>query len=386
MTVIQSVYFPLSMAPVTASTPVRRLRKTSILSPLTTFRFFAALAIVFLHAFENDQHAYLGSGVSLFFVLSGFVLTYVHPRLDGLVAYARFWVARLGRIWPLHILTLVIVLIAQPFGRSPYKHFVVEFFLNTFLLQAWIPVRRVAMSFNFVSWSLSVELFFYLVFPFILPWVFRAPGKMIFASLAVYFLLVTGAILLHMPDGTSSNSMTFESFLFCPLLHLYEFVMGMAGAVWWMAAQKESKNFTLWSVIEILLFFGVLALIPSLNSMITFVLQGNPPYEMALQLGSLVRAPLFALLIYVFAFQAGLLSKIFSYRWLVYLGDISFSTYMIHCIILVMLGPKAESLLPFVKWGLLGVTILCASGLLYSFWEKPARAFVVSTAHRTVGT
>jgi peptidoglycan/LPS O-acetylase OafA/YrhL len=169
------------------------------------------------------------------------------------------------------------------------------------------------------------------------------------------------------------------------LLHLYEFVMGMAAAVWWKAAQKNPKDSTLWSVIEIFLFFGMLALIPSLNSIVTFILQGSPRYEIVPQVGSLVRAPLFALLIYVFAFEAGLLSKIFSYRWLVYLGDISFSTYMIHCIVLVMLGNRMDSLPPVVKWGLLGVTILCASGLLYSFWEKPSRALIVSAAQKNFG-
>lgn len=367
-----------------ASASSRRLGKTSVLAPLTTFRFFAALAIVFVHILQNDQYSYLTSGVSLFFVLSGFVLTYVHPRLEGIAAYTRFWVARIGRIWPLHILTLIYVLIVQPFGRTPYKHFFSELLFNVLLLQCWVPVRRVAMSFNFVSWSLSVEFFFYLMFPFLLPYVFKAPGRMMLASVGLYFVVVIAAIFAGLPDSASVNTVTFPSFLFCPILHLYEFVLGMTVAVWWLSSREKTKEPVTWSSIEALVFISTLLFIPALHTMVRLLLGGNTRYAIDLQLENLLHAPLFALLIYVFAFQAGFCSRIFSHPWLVYLGDISFSTYMIHCILLVAFSRLDESLIPPMKWTLFGVSLLAASGLLHAFWEKPARGFLVETVTKAL--
>ena len=77
----------------------KKAKPTGQLSPLTSFRFFAAMAIVCFHSI-GGAHDYLRSGVTFFYVLSGFVLAYVHPSLSGSVEFLRFWVSRIARIWP----------------------------------------------------------------------------------------------------------------------------------------------------------------------------------------------------------------------------------------------------------------------------------------------
>ena len=364
---------------VALSTSSRGPRKAPV-HTLTTFRFFASLAIVFVHALQSARYDYLASGVSFFFILSGFVLTYVHPRIDGGMEFARFWVARLARIWPLHIFTLVVVLIVQPFGRNPFKHFFSEFFLNLFLLQSWAPIRRVAMSFNFVSWSISVELFFYLVFPFLLPLVFRMPGKTFLGAVALYVLVACGGAVLGLPDIKNPGMPSYDAFLFCPVLHLYQFVLGMAVAVWWTGACQSPKAVILWSWIEAFVFGAILCLLPSLENLSLLLVQGHTEYSIDRQLTDLLSTPLFALLIYVFAFQAGILSRLFSNAWLVYLGDISFSTYMIHCIILEPFRSIPLSIPHVLRWSLFGLICFCASGLLYALLEKPSRKSLVGLA------
>jgi peptidoglycan/LPS O-acetylase OafA/YrhL len=372
-------YYPTSDLPpsfdmthVSKSGPIYE-KKKSLLSPLTTFRFFAALAIVIFHAGKDERHAYLGTGVSFFFILSGFVLTYVHQRMDGSAAFVRFWVARWSRIWPLHFFTLIVVIIIQPFGHRPFKHFVSEFLLNISLLQCWVPVRRVAMSFNFVSWSLSVELFFYLVFPFLLPLVFKAPGRMLLSAVILYLLLAGSAPFCGIPEAAADGSVSYGAFLLWPILHLYEFVLGMAVCVWWLASGQKAKPVVKWSCLEILSFGGIFLAIPYVKTLSLFLVQGHTEYLMDRQLGDFFYAPLFAVLIYIFAFQAGVLSMFLSQAWLVYLGDISFSVYMIHCIVLSYFEKMPNSVAPQVKWVLFGLTVLLASGLLYAFLEKPAR-------------
>src|SRR5262245_19632502 len=62
-------------------------------------------------------------GVSFFFVLSGFILTYAYPSLPDARAVRRFWVARFARLWPLHIVAGLLFILANPqalsFAKSP---------------------------------------------------------------------------------------------------------------------------------------------------------------------------------------------------------------------------------------------------------------------------
>jgi peptidoglycan/LPS O-acetylase OafA/YrhL len=77
------------------------------LDQLTSLRFFAAYLIILYHSvglFGIERIGVnLGQGVSFFFVLSGFILTYVYPRLDSWTDIRQFWRARFARIWPAYI-------------------------------------------------------------------------------------------------------------------------------------------------------------------------------------------------------------------------------------------------------------------------------------------
>jgi peptidoglycan/LPS O-acetylase OafA/YrhL len=79
------------------------------LSALTTLRFIAASGIVLHHLrgplLPNDAFAAwpLDNAVSFFFVLSGFILAYTYPKLERPGAVRDFFVARIARIWPVHL-------------------------------------------------------------------------------------------------------------------------------------------------------------------------------------------------------------------------------------------------------------------------------------------
>lgn len=140
------------------------------LDALTSLRFFAAAMIVVGHA-----HPLFGSlgfatavpypqGVSFFFVLSGFILAYNYPILEGRNALKGFLLARVARVWPLHAVMLLLwIALIFKFDRQsnfPGVEGLAKLVANVFLLQAWIPLRSWSLSFNEVAWSLSVEFFF----------------------------------------------------------------------------------------------------------------------------------------------------------------------------------------------------------------------------------
>ena len=145
---------------------------------LTSLRFFAALCICVLHAtnhnilpVEFSQYIDLSKAVSFFFVLSGFVLTYSYSQKK--LNYLFFCRDRFARIWPSSVLSIFLVLTLLP--RSLFLPFHASDWLFGFvlvihllLLQSLFPIPSVYFGFNAVSWSISVEFFFYLAFPFLI--------------------------------------------------------------------------------------------------------------------------------------------------------------------------------------------------------------------------
>ncbi len=162
------------------------------------------------------------AAVSLFFVLSGFVLAYNYaaPLAAGGVTRARFWWLRAARVWPLYALvTLVELPLALAAGTPP--PLVARATAGDLVgLQAWWP----AITFvgNTPGWSVSVELFFYALFPLLAPLVARRPRAMIVGALAAALVCAASPALLP----AKSAAATFAK---CgPPLRLPEFVLGVA--------------------------------------------------------------------------------------------------------------------------------------------------------------
>ncbi len=147
---------------------------------LTRVRFFAALWVVIFHwraSWAVNIDNYTGFfeagrlGVDIFFVLSGFVLAHVYfPRVRaGTFDYARFLVARLARIYPLHVFMFGFVAamlvgsamlgVAPQSDAFPLQHIIP----NLLLIQAWGFTP--GPTWNVPAWSISAEWFAYLLFP-----------------------------------------------------------------------------------------------------------------------------------------------------------------------------------------------------------------------------
>ena len=135
--------------------------------------------IFILHAIKLDLLSFsspisldLSRSVSFFFVLSGFVLGYTYHRRD--ISNKRFYISRILRLWPATTSSLLFVLLLLPsplylpfLSGETSTLFVPALIANLFLLQSFIPIPAFFFSFNAVAWSVSVEAFFYLCFPFL---------------------------------------------------------------------------------------------------------------------------------------------------------------------------------------------------------------------------
>lgn len=150
------------------------------LRALTSLRAFLALGVVLFH-YQLQWDPALGFSpilersrlaVDAFFILSGFILAHVYgPYVAaGTFSYRRFIVARLARLYPLHLAVLVGVVVmvlgatAAGVRYDPSRYTMEGFFKTLFLVQAWFPTRT-GFNWSGPSWSLSAEWFAYLLFP-----------------------------------------------------------------------------------------------------------------------------------------------------------------------------------------------------------------------------
>ncbi|MEI9906388.1 MAG: acyltransferase [Asticcacaulis sp.] len=193
------------------------------LKPLTALRFIAATWVImytWIHelnasvSFGLVDKGYLG--VDLFFILSGFILSYVY--LEGFGGktfdYGEFVNHRLARVYPLHIATLAFTLLL--IAAAAVKGMQLDENASNWaalpahllLVQAWGLAPTA--SFNHPSWSISAEWFAYLSFPVTAALAWRLRNRPVLAvGLAVAFLAVLYTVF-PMVFGFSLNHATFQ--------------------------------------------------------------------------------------------------------------------------------------------------------------------------------
>ena len=195
------------------------------------------------HAARLVSHGYLG--VSFFFVLSGFILayTYIDSETGALRGSARdFWWARVARIYPMYCLALVLALpifglyrivLAPAAARVEAMRALI---LAPALLQAWWP--SAACQWNCPGWSLSVEVFFYAVFPLLAVAIARSRRNIwllgVLSTLAciVIPLAYTAFSPTRFAHPTRFDEYTWLAVAkFNPVAHLGEFMMGIVSGL-----------------------------------------------------------------------------------------------------------------------------------------------------------
>lgn len=178
------------------------------LPALTSLRFLAAAYVLIFHyssipgnVFES-QFVRLGyTGVSFFFVLSGFILAHNYHQVDFSKpgTLHRYWLARISRIYPVYLLSLIagvpflILLLPKLAAGMTTTLAASSLLVAPFGLQAWFPGTACAL--NCPSWSISVEAFFYLVLPLLLAPVLRHPLKWLATTLGGWLVITTGYML-----------------------------------------------------------------------------------------------------------------------------------------------------------------------------------------------
>jgi len=353
-------------------------KRLPALKALTTLRFFAAMHVALYHLVR--PHTLWGPfrplfasgyvGVSFFFLLSGFILTYSHAMEyeSGKGNLNRFWIARFARIYPVYIISLLFAISAGGYHLFHQKIHILAFIADIFLVQTWSI--RMAPFFHITAWSLSVEVFFYLIFPFVLLRLKPSTATRAWLSLAAMWLLAIAVPLLCLwlyPDGawheTPLNS-DGGRFLYrvrrLPLLLAPQFGAGIV--LGWIFLYFRPTLRTA----SILTALGIVGLFSALMG------SDHLPF-IALHNGLLI--PFFALIVLGLS-EPTWLSRLLSVAPLVLLGEASYALYLIHFIFNDWTkNMGADSSIPSALWKL--AIVIPISIALHLLVERPCRRIIL---------
>jgi peptidoglycan/LPS O-acetylase OafA/YrhL len=288
------------------------MRARPELRALTGLRFVAALHVLVFHVLftftraavllrvapASPLRALLASGyvgVNFFFVLSGFVLVYAYVEDGRMTTSAgRFWRARFARIYPMYVVGLALAVPLFVLGSLDNRarpdvvltEAAKELGLSAALVQAWIPAH--ALDLNGPAWSLSVEAFFYALFPLLVRVLGRLGTVGLFGVGVVAWFSALAPPLVHgAPSGVMARMTDVDLvLLYDPLVRLPDFVVGVVAGLLFLRSASPWKSAPIVATATSLLAVAILGA----SERIPFALLHNG-----------LMAPLWALLLFALA-------------------------------------------------------------------------------------
>jgi peptidoglycan/LPS O-acetylase OafA/YrhL len=248
-------------------------------------------------------------------------------------------------------------------------------------------------AYNGPSWSISTEFFFYLVFPILIYQWEKSWQIKLLASGLIVVALISLSNFMKLPSYISINdkAITSSALLYInPLSRIFEFTFGACVALHWKKQASKSQwgisRGTLYEIVMILLA-GVFMSTYFINPLTNYVgtTWAGPATSAWLKSSGSMFA--FGLLIYVMAMGRGRISAWLSHPILVLLGEISFSIYLLHKILLdfyignIHRFPVLPNMLSLaIYW----TTILLASYVMWSLIEMPCRRLMLGSREKNM--
>jgi peptidoglycan/LPS O-acetylase OafA/YrhL len=331
----------------------------------------AATAVVIFHSGRSTTSLAWGLplwnhanvAVSFFFALSGFILAAVYQE-RRIRRPADFYLARLARIGPVYWLALSIVA-AYRLQRQQLDP--AALLQSALMVQSWIPGRSQVL--NTPGWSLSVEMFFYLLFPFLL----RALSPMRSRALALTAAgtwVVGQAVFVFLSlfelHGAQLRPRLHDFTCYGPLLHFPTFVVGAAGGLLFIRYRDRLRTVAVPFMLASLGLFLAFMLVP--NPVVRFHHDG-------------LFAPLFILFVVGLGSAPDLaVSRLFARRSFVLLGEASYGVYILQYPMELVFGvvTRRGGFATNVRFWSFYVVLVTVALVCFRWIEAPLRSRIMS--------
>jgi peptidoglycan/LPS O-acetylase OafA/YrhL len=331
---------------------------------LDFYRFVAALGVFIFHLKNIDNgispswNGSYGLFVDMFFILSGFVISYSYPSNPiGAQSYYRFLIRRVARIYPLHVITLLIFVVVGWLGIAGATSIGnrSDFFYDLFLVQAWGVTDH--LSFNTPAWSISAELFCYILFPVLMLIATRVPPLWLAVIVAISY-----AVLAHgsLPIWQERSQMYGANFDFGMLRALPSFLNGILLVILFKMVRVRKKS---------ILLAGA-----GLFALAVLILNVFAKPDLAIIL--------FSLAILFTAVGESAFKKVPGANLLGRLGNTSYAVYMLHELLIMLLFKPVWNYLGLgpAAFGVFAlsccVVLTIVADLTYTYLENPARILI----------
>lgn len=355
----------------------KRQSKTRRVTSLEGLRALAIIAIVIYHLKAKLlPGGYFG--VTIFFVLSGYLITEsVLRQIDrsGTVDFKRYWAHRLRRLWPVMIAVIAVTAILSAiFARELLTKMRPDILPSLFFFDNWWYVARDLSYFEAMGarsplthyWYLGVLVQLYFVWPLILLAMQRfSPSRSVDTRITLVLAAIS-TVLMAVLFALEPNGDSTRVYYGCDT-RAAEFLIGAALAMLWSSNDFRESPESSWrpalhDVVALVAMIVLLAFMVNINGYSHFPYFG----------GFLITAIISAVLIGALVVPGGLVSWVLSLPPLQWLGKRSFGLYLWHYPLFALMNPiNSTAEKPWWLYLIQVVVVLVVAEASYRFIEQP---------------
>jgi peptidoglycan/LPS O-acetylase OafA/YrhL len=279
---------------------------------------------------------------SFFLMLSGFVLTVAYGKklADGRIDRRGFLITRVARLYPVFAVALLLMVplalvpgwgtATASFGEARLRWILLTGALHATMSHVWLP--RFVLSWNVPDWCVSVEMWFYVVYPLVVVWALARGRRALWALAAASWataVAISVAYTVVQPDGFAANADSIGFYIalykFSPVVRLPEFLFGVALGGLYVRLPANARG-ERWATPLLLATVAVGAVVLLLGDRIPYTLLHN---------GMLL--PLYGALVWSLLVGRGPLHRALEARPLVAIGNASYPLYLLQVPVMMWL-------------------------------------------------
>ena len=339
-----------------------------------------AFILIFLSHSIGKLNILGALGVSIFLVMSGFLMTYNYYDREIKQNVFVFATKKISTLYPIHIAFMFVAIVKQLIIIAKAQSFTSFFDLlkyiicNVLLIQAWIPKSSYYFSLNAVSWYLSLCFFLYLVFPVIIKLLKRIKTKraivILISSLFILEMIVSlFAYLFAAQERDAIFSMHWLTYVF-PISRMLDFLAGCClGIIMINYGRIVSEINSLWSILVLLVLILVSVL----------MIENIAFFNFECIKYSLVYLPISLLLIYTFSGKYIIFCKLINSKLIEFMSCLTPYAFLMHVLILQTSSTLIRRILGEGKITLMLIVLISLAITMFLSWiyKKQVLPFVL---------